>query len=321
MGFAVVAAAGVWFHYTAALPLAAQAVWALRGVAGAAPRRCSRPTPERCCSTLPWLPYLGERTPVELAAAFNPRSTGDRIDTFLRALVGHPYKEPSGTCPASRWRCWPRRRWWRPSSQRPGPGPCARRRCGARCGRSSLTAVAAPLWVVAYTAFDANVFSPRYLVVSVPAATILLAGLVGGRPASVAVPATLVLVVVIGTTSIRTAFGDLRRPAYDEAAALIDREAGPADPVIELPFAPVEGAWRRALTAFLDEPHALYGADRPGAEGGWRAAERRGVAYVLYPDTLLLGPPRPPRGSDLVPVERRVWRGTSNLTLVVYRRP
>jgi hypothetical protein len=137
----------------------------------------------------------------------------------------------------------------------------------------------------------------------------------------VAVPATLVLVAVLGVTSVRTAFGDLRRPAYDDAAALLDRVAGPQDPVIELPFAAVEGAWRRALSAFLEQPHALYGADRPRAEGGWAAAQRRGVAYVLYPDTLLLGPPRPPRGTGLVEVERRVWKGTTTLTLVTYRHP
>jgi mannosyltransferase len=317
-GYAVAGAAGLWLHYTAALPLAAQAVWALWSY----PER-RRGLLAASVGTLllyaPWLPYLGERTPVELAAAFNPRTTGDRIDALLRPLIGHPYKElghvpgvplallAAGAVAVAAVAALRRRPLRLPDRRRP-------------VWALVLTALAAPAWVVAYTAFDANVFSPRYLVVSAPAALVLLAGLVGGRHAAVAVPMAGVLALVMGVTAIRTAFGDLRRPAYDDAAALIDRVAGPEDPVIELPFAPVEGAWRRALSAFLDEPHALFGADRPGAEGGWAAARRRGVAYVLYPDTLLLAPPRPPRGSRLVPVERRVWRGTTTLTLVTYRR-
>jgi mannosyltransferase len=317
VGFALSVAAGVWFHYTAALPLAAQAGWALL----AHPERRRELIWAHAGALLlylPWLPYSGERTPVEFAAAFNPRSTGDRIDTVLRAMGGHPYKELGNV---------------------PGEvlvalvavvvlalvavavaGGLRRPRLADPRVLLAVCALAAPVWMVLYTAFDANVFSSRYLVVSTPAATVLLAGLVARRPAAIAVPATAILVAVLAATSVRTAFGDLRRPAYDRAAALLDRRAAPEDPVIELPFAPVEGAWRRALDAFLEEPHALFGADRPAAEGGWRAAASRGVAYVVYPDTLLLAPPRPPARSGLLPVEKHVWRGTTTITVVVYRK-
>lgn len=314
------AAGAMWLHYFAALPLAAQAAWAL--LSQPACRRALLAAHAGAAALyLPWLPYVSEPTPREITSAFNPTSAADRAGVLIRPLVGdanRPLDDVPGVLPAA-VACL----------VLAAVAALAVRSAHARLQPSDPRALLAacvlvtPAAILALAALGDNAFNPRYLIVSLPAALVLLSGLIARRPAPVAVAATIAVVAVLGSTSLRTAFGDLRRPAYDEAAAIIDRSAGPQDPVIELPLVSIagDGAWRTALSIFLDEPHPLFQADDRSAEGGWEAAERRGVAFVLYPDTPLLDPPRPPAGSSLEPVRRRSWSGTSELTLVEYRSP
>jgi hypothetical protein len=73
---------------------------------------------------------------------------------------------------------------------------------------------------------------------------------------------------------------------------------------------------------FLKRPHPIYLSDEP--EGGWRAAERAGRAFAVYPDVYsgvaLYYRPTPPPGSGLVAVDRRSYEGTPGLVYVEYQR-
>jgi hypothetical protein len=180
------------------------------------------------------------------------------------------------------------------------------------------TALAAPAGTLLYSALKEYIFSPRYLLVSAPAALVLLSGLIGRRSTAVAVPATAALVAILGITSVRTAFGDLRRPAYDKAGALIDREAGPRDPVIEYPNLVflVEPPLNNPIQPFFDRPHPHVGGQVDAARG-WRAALRSGHAFVVFTTTANrledVGDPR------FAAVERHSWpRKLGDLTVVEY---
>jgi mannosyltransferase len=323
--FAISAAAAVWFHYTAVFPLAAQAVWAL--VAHPAARR------EVVAAHLgavllyaPWLPFAGAYVPVALIGALSPFSPEQLVEFPARVLVGHPIGELD-----------------RAPGTVAGIALALLLAAGLVLGASRVSlrrvrladptvllvsmALAAPLGVLAYSALKSNIFLPRNLIVSSPAAFVLIGGLIGRVPRpQLAVAAAVVVAVLLTPSALSTAAGDLARPPYDDVARLIDARAGARDPVIEGPLFPVEktlsAPLRRPLVSFLTRPRRIYFSDEPAS--GWRAARRVGRGFAVYPDvyagfTNYLRPV-PPAGSGLVAVDRRVYSSTPRLVYVEYER-
>jgi mannosyltransferase len=328
VGFAMAAAAGVWFHYTAALPLVAQAGWALW-----AHRERTRDLllahGGAALLYLPWLPFAERNASNDAIGHLGGGFAVEKLwEHPARALLGYPYQEV-GEVPglplallalavlavvgaiAARERPW----------TLPAPASPA--------WLLVLTALAAPAGTLLYSAASEYIFSPRYLLVSAPATLVLVSGLVGRRPARVAVPATAILVAVLAVSSVRTAFGDLRRPAYDRAGALIDREADPADPVIEFPNLGflLGPPLSEPIRPFLRGNH-VHVPGHLDAERGWRvAAAGSGRAWLVFtrdhdapaPTEANKGRLEPAPDPRFREVSRHSWgRRLGDLTVVEY---
>jgi len=325
VGFAVAAAAAVWFHYAAVFPLAAQAIWALV----AHPPRW-RPVLLAHLGAAglyaPWLPFAGAYVPVALIAAVAPFHAEQLLEHPARVLMGHPIGRLSEA-----------------------PGTVAavalilllailltlavRRLDSSRILLSdpwvllTAMALAAPLGLLVYSAVKSNLFLSRNLIVSAPPTAVLIGGLVARSvPPRLAVAAILAIVALLLPSAVSTAAGDLARPPYDDVARLVDQRAGPADPVIEASVAPVGNSLdeplRRSLVTFLRRPHAVYISEDQAK--AWRAAGGAGRAFTVYPDVFSgrfrAAIPVPPRGSGFVQVQRRFYEGTPGLFYVEYAR-
>jgi mannosyltransferase len=325
VAFAVSAAAAVWFHYTAVFPLAAQFAWALV----AYPDR-RRPLLASHLGAValyaPWLPFAGTNVPISLIAPLAPLSVDRVLEFPVRALLGHPIAHldrAPGTVAAV---CLGlllavllvlalrRSRIARPQVADP---------------RALLLAMAlaAPAGVLLYSLLKTSIWLPRNLLVSAAPAAVLAGGLLGtALRTRLGIAVTVTALALLVPAALSTAVGDLARPPYDEVARLIDEQARPGDPIIEGPLFPVEktleAPLRRPLASFLARPHPIYLSDEP--ERGWRAAERVGRAFAVYPDVYsgvaLFYRPTPPPGSSLVAVDRRSYEGTPGLVYVEYQR-
>ena len=325
VAFAVSAAAAVWFHYTAIFPLAAQFAWAL---AAHPSRRRGILAGHVGAAALyaPWLPFAGTYVPISLIAPLAPLSV-DRVLAYpVRALLGHPIAHldtAPGTVAVVGLGLFlvvllvlalRRSKLPRPNFADP---------------RALLLAMAlaAPAGVLLYSLLKTSIWLPRNLLVSAPPAAVLAGGLLGtALKTRLGIALTVAALALLIPAGLSTSIGDLARPPYDEVARVIDQRARPGDPIIEGPLFPVEktldAPLRRPLATFLRQPHPIYLSDDP--EGGWRAAERAGRAFAVYPDVYsgvaLFYRPTPPAGSSLVPVDRRSYEGTPGLVYVEYRR-
>jgi hypothetical protein len=328
-GLAVAAAAAVWFHYTAVFPLALQFAWALFGFPGS-----RRPllVAHIAAAALyaPWLPFAGAYVPLSEVSRFidifAPLAPARSLEYAARALVGHPVS-PLTEAPgevalvglaalAVAAAVVGIRRAWRPRWADPAVVLV-------------LGALAAPGGILLVSLVESNIYLPRNLFVSAPAALVLISGAAAAVRPAAALAGAVAAVVLLMPSAVSLATGEHARPAYDDVARLVDERARPSDPVIEAPLFPGERSLaaplRRALLSFLTEPHAIYLGDYP--EPGWRAAERTGRAFVVYPTTpeqievFDAGPDlTPPRGSALRAVDRRVYEGTPPLVYVEYER-
>jgi len=325
IGFVVSAAAAVWFHYIAVFPLAAQAVWAF---VTHPPRRRPVLFAHLGAAALyaPWLPFAGAYVPVILIARVSPFHAEQLLQHPARVLMGHPISrlsEAPGTVAAvilvvllAALLVLAARRLDRGGLRLSDPWVLL-----------VTMALAAPAGLLIYSALKSNLFLPRNLIVSAPFAAVLIGGLIARmlRP-RLAIATTVAVVVLLIPSAVSTAAGDLARPPYDDVARLIDERARPADPVIEASVFPVGSSLdeplRRSLVTFLRRPHAVYLSDDQAK--AWRAAERGGRAYALYPDVLSglfrAYIPKPPRGSGFVEVKRRFYEGTPGLFYVEYER-
>jgi mannosyltransferase len=325
IGFAVSAAAAVWFHYTAVFPLTAQFAWAL----AAHPNRRPQVLAAHLGAVLlyaPWLPFAGMYVPISQIAPLAPL-TADRVVAYpVRALVGHPIAEldrAPGTVAVIGFGLLllglvvlAARR-----------GQLSRPRLADPRVLLAAMALAASAGVLLYSLLKTSIWLPRNLLVSAPPAAVLAGGLLGAAfRTRLGVAVGVAALAALVPASLSTAFGDLARPPYDQVARLVDERARPGDPIIEGPLFPVEKTLdvplRRPLVSFLTRPHPVYLSDEP--EGGWRAAERAGRAFAVYPDVYSglasYLRPTPPPGSDLVAVDRRSYEGTPGLVYVEYQR-
>lgn len=318
---ALSAAAGAWFHYVAVLPIVGLAGWAFL-----ARPECRREVvlSHAAAGALfaPWLPFAGQNVPLALIADVARVTPSRLLDFPLRTLLGYPYRGVDAV-----------------------PGVVAAIALGlglgtavlSRRGRVGIPGLRSATWglaaavfatlagLIVYSLLRDGIFLPRNLAVALPAALALLAVPLARARTGVAVSATVVIVAVLAITAARVSFGDLRRPAWDEAAAVLDREARPADPVIELTEFAVDGPLRGALRIFLTREHPIWVADG-GAAGGWAAGVRRGRVFAVFtePDEETTGDllPLPRFRPDPRFVELRRWewpRRDATLVLAVYR--
>lgn len=151
-----------------------------------------------------------------------------------------------------------------------------------------LLALAAPLGAGFLSLVGNDLFIPRNLGVSWPALAVAIAALVATGPAVTRVIATALVVGAFAYGAIESVTEDeLKRPAYRDAGALIDRETGPDDVVLDVnPIFVGGGAAPPALTldVHLDEPHVnIHYIEPPDGREALRAASGRRLALAGHP--------------------------------------
>ena len=122
--------------------------------------------------------------------------------------------------------------WWRGRGEaETAPGGRASRRQAVLL--IAALALAAPAGCVLVSLLTDDLYLPRNLITSLPALLIGIAALIAAAPAA---PRAIALVLTIGAfgyAAVSMLEPDWRRPDVEAAAALVDREAEPGEPVLD----------------------------------------------------------------------------------------
>jgi hypothetical protein len=144
-------------------------------------------------------------------------------------------------------------------------------------------ALASPVGALVYSLGPENVYGARYLSASVPAAAVLVGGLLASprRPAAVAaVTAIFFGGLVLGTW--RTLGAETQRSPFDEIARELDEEAPPRAPVVEVSI--WNGAPSRQLGFYFIRDHQYFINGQP-VDGAFDFGRQAGAFYVVTPTT------------------------------------
>jgi hypothetical protein len=165
-------------------------------------------------------------------------------------------------------------------------------------------ALAAPLGEAAATPAGTNLLATRNLAVSWPWLALVLGALVAGAGPRLRLAAGVLLVAGFALGAAKMADPDFARPDFAGAAAIVDRDAGPDDGVIDAAVAFITPGPVTGLEAALERPHAtVRGGASQRRDGNFRlgdelldddqvaarATARGGDVFVVYPE--------PPTGS------------------------
>jgi hypothetical protein len=328
--FAVSSCLALYAHYTAVFVLAAQGLWAL--VAGRdRVRSLALAYVAVALGYLPWVPsFLEHRrsSGTNAIAVFNPFSPRTLAEGSAKLVPGHPFV-PLDELPGmvalglllltavamlagTAVRIARRRRAGRP----PRPSPAI--------VLVVMLALATPVGIVAYNLVGPSIYAPRNLLASLPAACLGLGAWIASCDRPVRMACVALVAVALAISSLRSLDADFRRPPANEAAELVDAEAGPDDLVIQLvafrsPRAPpgligsVEVNFElrhRFLQATLDDRRAF------------RIAARHRRLFVVAGGLPGFGRTPPPpleRGFRLL--SARGWRGFAPVAVFVYATP
>jgi hypothetical protein len=176
----------------------------------------------------------------------------------------------------------------------------------------ALLALATPVGLLLYSVLGTDIWSPRSLIASAPAQTLVLAALVLAVPRRGRIVAVAVTLAVLTVGTIRAVTPRFTRPPYRTIAELIDRAARPAD-LVELPSAPF--VLDQAIPVQFKRPHTTIAhvvtrlPARPPGTRLFLVYEDGAIAYVRS----ALRPPGWTR------VDERHWHGLVDLTMFVYR--
>lgn len=318
--FVLSSAAALYSHYTAVFPLAAQFGWAV-WTHPKHRRQILLAHAATAALWAPWLPfYLDQRKNegIEAIGLLNPLSARSISNGLIQVFVGHPFL-----------------------AFRKVPGTAGLGAAGltlllltleraVQVTRPSrwvvllgLLALAAPVGEVAYSLLLDTIYAPRSLLPSLPAAVLVLGSLVTSSRRLVAMAATACATAALGVGLIAANREDARRPPWRQAAAILDAQARPKEPIAVLAFLtgrhPQRRPALRSLTIFLRGSHAR--AFQFSREDRIRPSELAGArrAWVVSNQlTGLPGVPAPPELPGLWRVTGRVvFPGFSDV--VVYR--
>ena len=341
--------AAVYTHYTAVLPLGAEAAWALYAYP-ARRRRLLIAGVAVALAYVPWLPSLAAQNHPLIGT---PLSAESFLGALVRTLAGHPLSFP------------PERAFYGTpalillgvsGAAIVGGVLVAAFKSGVRGVRIApaqlpLVAIAlvVPLALLAYSLHGTNLVSPRNLSSALPAACLLLAAVLLSMNRPLAWVAIVTLFVALGIGTAKILGPDWRRPDFKDAAHWVDREARPGDPVVEVPsylafgvtfF--LSGFAIQHSTPLADDialnyrrPHERFAIVRFGVASrtvqplpspqAWISGAQRGRVFVIgaVPKTLRLPIsyvlPRPPGGARRFRlVAERTFSGLYSVKVLVY---
>ena len=289
------AAAAAYSHYTAVFVLAAQAIWSLWV-------RRDRIRPAVVANALiaalylPWLPHLRGKA-LAVIGTLRPLSLRNVVTDLVRPIPGHP-SAPLRAIPtiagllvfglialAGIVAVVSRRR----------PAGGARTLPALESPRTLMAGLvlATPVGLLLYSVLVTDLWLPRGLSASMPAAALILGALVSALPRPLIVLASAAIAVTLVAGTLRSFGPDYNRGPYRAIAAYIDRVAGPRDPVS---IGTYEGAG--PLFAQLHRRHWILGKGSL-----WPYIGGRATGYLVLDRLLALTlkvNPAPPAGFALV---------------------
>jgi 4-amino-4-deoxy-L-arabinose transferase-like glycosyltransferase len=331
--YALAAAAAAYSHYTAIFVLAVQALWSL-WLARERIRIAVIANLGIAVLYLPWLPHVRGKALAVIGRLY-PLGVHRVLTDLLRPIPGHPAAtlREIPTIPGLvaflvcvlaglvamviRWRV-PTRPSISPQSTRlHWSGALSTRSLGGRrpsghlVGLVALT-LATPVGLLVYSLVITDLWLPRGLSASMPAAALVIGALLAALPLRLTALTAAVVVVVLAAGTARSLQPAYTRGPFRAIAGYLDRVAGPRDPV-----AVVTLAGGLAIPEQLARPHRIVYLIRnlwPNTPPGARA-------YLVLDLTIgrieHLGIPGHP-GFQLV--ARRLYSGASATEVLVYRR-
>ena len=308
----VLAAAGAAYsHYTSIFVLAAQAIWSL----WVCRDRLKEPLVANVLIALiyvPWLPHVRGKA-LGVIGGLYPLSVTHVLTDPIRPLLGHPWA-PLRTIPttlgavivgicalagavalALNWRA---------------AAGATRPRMPSRLPLLVLLALATPVGLLLYSLIVTDLWLPRGLSASEPAAALVLGALLVALRGRLAVVAVSVLMITLIAATIRSLGAAWDRGPYRDIASYLDRSAAPGDAVTIVSW---QGA--QPIPMQFRKPHRVV----PAAK--WSSVPSGGRAYMILDDGLArelkIGTPDQP-GFRFV--ARRHYGAGIPTDVLVYRR-
>jgi uncharacterized membrane protein len=307
------AAAAAYSHYTSIFVLAVQAAWAL----WVCRDELRQPLIANALIALlytPWLPHLRGKA-LAVIALLAPLRAHTVLTDVLRPIPGHPGAPLraiptrlglaaiavcvlAGVVAASL-------RWWRTSAggRRPWPSP--------RLVLVVALTLATPVGLLLYSLVVTDLWLPRGLSASLPAAALVLGALLAILPRPLAAVTVIIVLVTLVAGTMRSFDAAYARGPYRAIAAYLDQVARPRDPV---PIVSLEGG---AIPAQFHKRHLVL----PSTLGLVQAVPPGGSAYLVLDQTLArafkIGTPYE---QGLRFVARKRYRGAFATDVLIYTR-
>lgn len=266
-------AGAAYSHYTSIFVLGVQAAWSL-WACRARPRQPLVANAVAGLLYLPWLPHVRGKA-LSVIGGLAPLSVHSVLADLVRVTVGHPsagvadfptYPGLIAILVAVAIGAAFTLRGGRAGGPRPG---------GLRL--LVVLAAATPVGLLLYSLLGTDLWLPRGLSASLPAAALVAGALVTAPPPRVAVVCLAAMVTVLALGTIKALEPRFERGPYRAVAHYLDRVAGPHDPVLYLaPYARmvIDEQYRRPHL-ILEQPRLRATLRTPGAH-----------AFLVIDDTL-----------------------------------
>lgn len=312
--YSVAAAAAAYSHYTSIFLLAVQAVWAL-GMSRDRIAPALIATAAIGVLYLPWLPQVRGKALAVIGALY-PLGARRVLTDLLRPIPGDP-AAPLSAIPTTaglivfaacvlgglaavlaRARRTRRR--------------ALRARLPDRLIPIAALTLATPVGLLLYSLLFTDLWLPRGLSASMPAAALLIGALLVALPVRLAALSVAAVAVVLGAGTLRSFGPAYARGPYRTIAAYLDRVVPARDPV-----ALISLAGNLAVREQLQKPHLIA----PSLSTMWSDTSAGRRAYLVLDETLAklprIGTPQQP-GFELM--SRRRYLGSSPTDVLTYRR-
>jgi mannosyltransferase len=299
--YVVASAAAIYTHYTAALVLIPQAVWALWAHRESVREQLSAGA-VLIALWLPWLPsFLVQAHHSEIEGSrgtlLNPVTLTNVAQLSGRALIGDPFvplRDLPGNIPMAILAALLVGLLAALIHTRRGTFGHWRRALASPGALILLLALAPPLIIILYSLRpDTSFFAPRNLSVAVPYALLLFGRLLSYPRPRIAVPLSLAALALVAIGTAKLTRPQNERTNVRGAARFIEDHAPPSAPVVISEY-PLYGPPGRAISVYLNRPQRI----RTGSQvlSVWRAAARTHAPLFAssVPElTAYLAPPRP----------------------------
>jgi uncharacterized membrane protein len=314
--YVVASAAAAYSHYTSIFVLAAQGVWSVWACRG----HVRAPLISSAVAALlyvPWLPQLRGKA-LAVIGALHPLTAHNVLTDVMRPIAGDPNAPlsaiPTGLGLGLIVACALVGAIFLTRSALTAP-PAFRAHAQPR-HLPLLLALAAvtPIGLLLYSLAATDLWLPRGLYASVPAAALVLGALLQGIPRPLRWGAVGVVLGVLVFGTIRDGSPSWRRPPFRTMAAYLDRQAPSNDPISVISF-----LGQPALIAQFHRYHR--DVDRSAL---WRLTPPGGNAYVIEDDNFARArgiPSVPAAPAGFVVVSRhRYFSAVMPAEIVTYHR-